>query len=273
MPKDARISLPLGKFGDEKYLVQLPGKLLNASDELTSATAIASDAFKQVVTGEPISARDLYKSAVNFCSVAQHVFATNDLPNFKGGMDRGVQRRLLVLAFNRVIPEEDRIEHIGNRITTEEADLLLSWAVEGASRLIKQGHFTEPDTSRDALRDWLLGADPVQAWLDEAVTVVLGQEAPKVKTGDAYKAFRDWAIEAGFDENRLPRVTNFTQRLLAAGKGITKSRDGKARYLVGLSRLGHPCLRLRLSSSSHFTDIDSSSQFFNCRRPNLSELF
>ena len=186
------------------------------------------------MTGEPISARDLYKSTVNFRSVAQHVFATNDLPNFKGGMDRGVQRRLLVLTFNRVIPEEDRIEHIGHRITTEEPNFLLDWAVQGASRLIKQRHFTEPKSSREALRDWLLGADPVQAWLEEAVTVVLGKEASKVRTGDAHKAFKEWAVDAGFNESRLPSVNNFTQRALAADNRITRSRDGKARYLVGL---------------------------------------
>jgi hypothetical protein len=38
-------------------------------------------------------------------------------------MDRGVQRRLMVLTFNRTIPVEERIEGIGQRITTEEADL------------------------------------------------------------------------------------------------------------------------------------------------------
>ncbi len=116
---------------------------------------------------------------------------------------------------------------------TEEPDFLLDWAVKGASRLIKKRHFTEPDSSKVALRDWLLGADPVQAWLDEGVTVVL-EEAPKVITGDAYKAFRDWASEAGFDENRLPYVTTFTRRVLAADKGITRLRHGNGRYLVGL---------------------------------------
>jgi P4 family phage/plasmid primase-like protien len=249
LPEDACTSIPLGKFGDEKYLIKLPGKLLNASDELTSAAGIASDTFKQVVTGEPITARDLYKSIVTFRPTAQHIFATNDLPTFKGGMDRGVQRRLLVLTFNRVIPERERIEHIGHRIATEEPDLLLDWAVKGASRLIKQRRFTEPDSSKVALRDWLLGADPVQAWLEEAVTVVPGKEAPKVKTSDAYKAFKDWAIEAGFDQYRLPRVSNFTQRLLAAGKGITNSRDGKGRYLVGLKIHGHQATAPRRSAS------------------------
>jgi hypothetical protein len=36
-------------MGDERHIIGLVGKLLNATDEL-SATAIASDTFKSVVT-------------------------------------------------------------------------------------------------------------------------------------------------------------------------------------------------------------------------------
>ena len=37
LPPGAVSSLPLGKFGEDRYIVQLAGKLLNASDELSSA--------------------------------------------------------------------------------------------------------------------------------------------------------------------------------------------------------------------------------------------
>ena len=65
--------------------------------------------FKQIITGEPLTVRDLYKSAFEFRPVAQHVYATNNLPSFKGGMDRGVRRRLMILSFNRVIPVQERV--------------------------------------------------------------------------------------------------------------------------------------------------------------------
>ncbi len=130
-------------MGDERHIIGLVAKLLNATDEL-SAAAIASDTFKSIVTGEPVEGRDVYKSRVEFRSVAQNLFATNNLPPFLGGMDRGVQRRLLVVPFNRTIPIEQRIENIGRRIAKEEADLLLAWAVEGASRPIRQRNFTGP---------------------------------------------------------------------------------------------------------------------------------
>lgn len=47
-----------------------------------------------------------------------------------------MQRRLLVITFNRVIPLEERIEFIGRRVGEEEPDPLLAWAVAGAARLI-----------------------------------------------------------------------------------------------------------------------------------------
>ena len=231
LPTHATTSVALGKFSDEKYLVKLVGKHLNASDELTSAQAVASDAFKQIVTGEPIAARDVYRPTVVFRSVAQHVFATNDLPTFRGGMDRGIRRRLLVLPFNRVIPENEQTPEIGLRIAVEEPDLLLDWAVQGASRLIMRGRFTEPASSKIALTEWLLGADPVAAWLEDDVTIEADYVEP---TRDAYSAFKAWAMEQGFKERTLPAVNTFVQRLVASDKGIQTHRNAKTRMLRGL---------------------------------------
>jgi phage/plasmid-associated DNA primase len=157
LPPQAVASIPAAKMGDQHFVVGLIGKHLNASDELSGADAIAGDVFKAVVTGEPVTGRDLYCPAITFRPIAQNVFATNALPSFKGGMDKGVQRRLLVISFNRTIPEDGRVENIGLRIADEEADWLLKWAVAGASRVIRQRAFTIPPSSKIALRDWLLG--------------------------------------------------------------------------------------------------------------------
>ncbi len=235
LPDNAISAISLGKFGDEKHVCGLHGKLLNASDELTSASAVASDVFKQIITGDPITARDVYRSTITFRPQAQHIYATNELPNFKNGMDRGVQRRLLVLTFNRTIPEEERIERIGDRIVTEETDLLLALAVSGAKRLLQQGCFTEPQSSKEALRDWIYGADLVLAWLDLAAVL---DPSAKTRPSDAYSAFKAWAVAEGYKENALPAINNFSARVLSSGKGITKEKTNKGRALVGLAIKG-----------------------------------
>jgi hypothetical protein len=214
LPASAIASVTAAKMGDERFIVGLRSKLLNAADELSGSKAIASDTVKAVITGEPVSGRDVYRSAITFRPVAQHVFATNTLPTFSGGMDRGVQRRLLVVTFNRVIPVEERIEHIGIKVGEEEPDLLLAWAVAGAARLIRQRGFKLPESSKFALRDWLFGADPVLAWTEARVR---GRDPAGggYKSRDAHWMFKEWALANGFRDSAIPAVNGFVQRLQA----------------------------------------------------------
>jgi phage/plasmid-associated DNA primase len=238
LPKQAVASIPAAKMGDQHFVVGLIGKHLNASDELSGAEAIAGDVFKAVVTGEPVSGRDLYCPPITFRSVAQNVFATNTLPSFKGGLDKGVQRRLLVITFNRTIPENERVENIGLRIADEEAGWLLMWAVAGASRLIRQRLFTIPPSSKIALRDWLLGADPVLAWLQSCVEEVdpksPGADEARIRSKEVYANFVRWAQGEGFRENTLPAVNGFIQRLRANRPSIAIKHTSAGNLLTGI---------------------------------------
>ncbi|MBK8909464.1 MAG: hypothetical protein IPM60_16800 [Rhodospirillales bacterium] len=235
LPPSAICSVTAARMGDERHIVGLVGKLLNASDELSSATAIASETFKAVVTGEPVQGRDVYKSRVEFRPVAQHLFATNNLPVFAGGMDRGVQRRLLVIPFNRVIPTEERVESIGRRIAEDEADLLLAWAIDGAARLIRNRDFSTPATCKATLTDWLYGADPVLAWLDDRVDVrpIVG-DGPKARTSYAHEQFQAWAQAEGFKRDMLPAINGFVQRIKANASGVEYRRTNEGRFFLGM---------------------------------------
>ncbi len=234
LPPGATCSLPAAKMNDEHHIVAMAGKLLNASDELSPA-AIASDTFKSVVTGEPIQGRDVFKSRIEFRCIAQNLFATNHLPSFKGGVDRGVQRRLLLIPFLRSIPSDERIEGIGKRIAKEEPDILLAWAVEGASRLIQNRNFSVPASCQVALAEWLLSEDPVLAWIEACVEVRPVQNAaPALTTRDAYNRFMEWAAAEGFKPDNLPEITGFVQRVVARAAGARYKRTNKGRFFAGL---------------------------------------
>ena len=138
-------SIPPSKFGNDYYAIQLGGKVLNAVDELGDR-AVRKDSFKSAITGEPLSARDLYCSATFVRPVALHVLSTNTLPNFGNGVDGGVLRRLLPIEFGTVIPEDQRIDGIGRRICEQEPDLLLAFAIRGARRLLQQKGFMRPES-------------------------------------------------------------------------------------------------------------------------------
>lgn len=143
---------------------------------------------------------------------------------------------MLVITFNRVIPLEERIEGIGRRIATEEADHLLAFAVSGASRLIRQRNSTIPASSRAALTDWILGAGPVLAWLAECVEIKPHVNGfPNMATRAAYERFHVWAVAEGFNRDKLPAINGFVQRVLANGTGIESKRMNTGRIFLGLT--------------------------------------
>lgn len=231
-PAHAVSSIPPGEFGDDRKLIELNGKALNLCSELGTGRAITSDVFKAVITGDVVTGRDVYAPALSFKPKAMHLFATNTLPGFSGGMDAGVVRRLAILEFPRTIPEDERIPRIGHRIATKEGDQLISWAIEGARRVIQRGHLMDLESSRVAVREWTHTADIVQAWLAERCTYIAD---PPVATQQLYQDFQEWARQAGYNERTTPTVATFSKRVIVAsqGKVVAVRADGQ-RALKGV---------------------------------------
>jgi hypothetical protein len=234
VPPGAFCSIPPGKLSDERYVPVLGGKLLNVAAELSSK-AIASDAFKAAVTGDLVTGREAYGRAASFRPVAQHVFAANVLPAFKGGVDAGVLRRLLVLEFRRTIPAAERVVDIGRRAAEEERDLLLEFAVRGAGRLLRRQAFTLPPSSARALRRWVAGVDPVRGWLDAAVRVVPAARTMQWPVAAAYGHFTGWADGAGYQRATLPPLNGFVMRAKSAGGGVEHRHGHKGGEFLNLA--------------------------------------
>ena len=117
------------------------------------------------------------------------------------------------MQFNRTIPESEVITDIAERIQAEELDLLLGFAVAGAIRLKKNGGYSIPESSKDALNSWLL-LDPLNEWFD--IRVVPAPFEPQggwLRTSRLFEDFKTWAVDQGYKESFLPPVNTFSQRL------------------------------------------------------------
>ena len=243
LPPRAVTSIPANKLGDDKYAVQLVGKALNACDELTNASAVASDAFKKIITGDPVTARDVYKSAVTFRPRALHCFACNQLPSFTGGFDNGVRSRLALLDFTRTIPPDERIPGLGRRVAAEEADLLLGFAVAGAQRLLRQKAFTAPPSSLAALRDWFVTSDPVAAWARARLRprnpadFLPGARDFGIAVTTMFEDYDRWQKDAGYGATL--KLNGFSRRLLALASFLSTRRT-KARNFIKGGVIGDP---------------------------------
>jgi phage/plasmid-associated DNA primase len=138
------------------------------------------------------------------------------------GFDRGVKRRLAAVEFLRTIPADERIVDIGKRITKEEADFLLAWALGAAQHILSKRAYDEPPCSAEIIDEWTQTADPVLGWIADRVLppsklTVVGEEPEKPRITSA-AAFFDFRVWHQVEEGRAPAINQrtFTERLQAA---------------------------------------------------------
>ncbi|MDB2422249.1 phage/plasmid primase, P4 family [Paracoccaceae bacterium] len=237
LPDYATCSIPPADLDKEQSLATLVGCVANLSDELSSSKSIASDKMKAVITGDVVSAKVIYREVFNFAPRAMHVYATNALPTFKGGVDAGVERRMLVVPFDRTIPKENRIPAIDEKIVNEEANPLVSASLIAGAQVFKSGQFSTPQNCLEATELWFKEADPVREWYDEGGLSKHAAKQP-VLLKDLYKKFVG-DMEDTCDSNYIPQKRRFFGQIRALIAGdpewqISRRSDGETVFAARL---------------------------------------
>ena len=197
-------------LGEPQFLATLAGCQVNLTDEISSSKAIATDRFKATVTGDPVQAKAIYREPFSFTPTALHIFSANHLPSLSGGVDNGIIRRIVVIPFNRSIPESERISDLAERIIEHEGDLLVSLVLQAAANVVSRGHYSLTVESKIATEQWFKDVDPVTEWFED------GGLERHVKTAgilvrELYTRFRDDSSNLGI--THIPGQNRFKQRL------------------------------------------------------------
>lgn len=211
LPKEVVCSISPADVDKEQYLAKFVGRVANLSDELSGASAISSDKFKALITGDPVTAKIIYKEPFDFVPKAIHILSTNVLPNFRGGVDAGIQRRLLVVPFNRTIPVEHRLSDLDVKLMREQGDLIISEAIRSAAEVYKNGFYTIPRQCEETTQDWLKEADPVLNWLEDGGLMRAVPAHISVLLREIYIYFSKDMQEIGV--KYIPGVTRFNAQL------------------------------------------------------------
>ena len=210
LPRNVVACIAPADLGEPQFLATLAGCQANLADELSSAKAIATDRFKATVTGDPVQAKVVYKVPFTFTPRALHVFSANHLPSFSGGVDNGIVRRIVVVPFNRSIPEAERIPDLAAKIIEQEGDVLVSLALQAAADVVARGGYTIPSKCEAATAQWFKDVDPVAQWLEDG-----GLERHVHTAGilirELYVRFREDMSNLGIQH--IPWQSRFTQRL------------------------------------------------------------
>ena len=224
MPLGTTSAIPPQDWGQEYRRAMLVGKHLNVVGELPERDIIASEAFKAIVTGDPIVGRVIRESPLMFRPKAGHFFAANKLPG-TSDQTEGFWRRFVILTFNRSFANDPaRDPELGAKLLLERPKIV-SWLVEGAVRLVRERAYTIPSSHHEALAAWRRSADQVALFAESELRPLELDESLSWGTPGAtlYQAYSAWCTANG----HRPLASNrFAERMKGLGFPARKTRHG-----------------------------------------------
>jgi putative DNA primase/helicase len=200
------------------YRVELKHKLLNYSSEL--GKNLETTIFKQLVSGEPVDARSLYKSPITIENYARMMFNTNEMPSDVEFND-GFFRRFVIIPFEIQVPPERRDSGLAKRIISNELGGVFNWVIKGMERLLENKGFTKSEAINQELEKFKNSGDSVRQFIEDE-TFVKSNDNPIVLK-ELYKFYKQYCCDFGY---RAAGLRKFTERIRLAGYEMERRNFG-----------------------------------------------
>lgn len=157
----SNVSLSDVTLDDEKR-AQIESKLINISTESEGKLDYA--VLKQLVSGEKVNVRVLYKGTHSISSYAKFITSFNKLPKSEGTF--GFFRRWLLFPFNVTIPESEQDIDLAKKLC-EELSGIFNWVLVALRNLLASRMFSKSELCDGALADYKRHSNSVLLFLDE----------------------------------------------------------------------------------------------------------
>ena len=208
---------------DSYERAELSNKLLNYASEINGK--LESSVFKQLVSGEPVQAREIYGKPFIMRDYGKLIFNCNELPK-ETEQTNAFFRRFLIVPFNVTIPESEQNPELATIIINSELAGVFNWVLDGLKRLLKNKRFTDSNLIREQISEYRKESDSVQSFIDDE-----GYEKSETETiliKDLYPIYKNFCQDNGY---KPVGARNFIKRLSSAGVFMDKGMLGKRAYL------------------------------------------
>jgi putative DNA primase/helicase len=172
---------------------KLKDKLINYGSEIR-ADALDTDIFKRLVSGEPVMAREKYKSSFDLENVCKFVFNANRLPQAVEH-SHAYFRRFLIIPYSTIIPEDERDPELHTKIISTELSGILNWVIEGLHRLLANKRFSDSTASNSALDQYKNETNTILLFIDE--TGIEKDDSARMPSKQLYDLYTQWCSGSG----------------------------------------------------------------------------
>ena len=207
--------------GPSPDLVRLYGKRMVRILEVKADAPLQEDLLKKLYGGESFPVRTLFKGFFEFQNVAKAHMSGNGFPTIDG-TDDGIWRRMLVVHWDRKIPEDQRrgFEEVVREFVREEGPGILVWLVEGVLDYLQNGIFIAPAVQKSTT-DYRGEMDSIGEFF--AACVREAKDA-RVQALAMYEAYVSWSMA---NAKRIRSQTKFGRTL---AQRLQKSEIGGRLY-------------------------------------------
>lgn len=167
-------------------LAYLSGARFVCATEPRADGRLDESVVKQLTGGEAISCRRLYGPIFEYRPTYKLFLACNQKPTIRG-TDHGIWRRVKLVPFDMVVPENQQRKHLAEELL-EERDGILTWMVRGCRDWLFMGLST-PNEVNEVTEEYREDFDPFGEFIRECCDVGPQLSAPAMELYRAYKAF------------------------------------------------------------------------------------
>jgi P4 family phage/plasmid primase-like protien len=191
-------SVALEKFGGRFDLATTLGRAANISGDVGEIDSVCEGTLKQFTGGDAMTFDRKNKEPLEAIPTAKLMMAWNLRPRFKD-RSSGVWRRMLLVPFEREVPQEKRIAGMDSYewwLASGEVPAILRWAIEGLDRLQTIGRFTHSKVSEDAIKNYRQESNPANDFLVEHCCET-GDPRDRIEVQWLYDLYCLWCKNSG----------------------------------------------------------------------------
>ena len=206
-------------------LAKLPGKRYVLSSESGKGRRLDEAKVKLLTGGDVITARRIGSPPFEFRPAFKLVLQTNFLPSLADSLDRGIQRRLVIIPFNAQIAKR-KAKLKAELLQPVNLSACLWWCVEGLKIWQREGLDDVPSEAKEAAEKFYKENDVIGQWLDERTEASHGF----LKFDTALQDFNKWQLAGG---GSLYGRKSFSEAMERHGK--TKTRQNTGVGFIGIA--------------------------------------
>ena len=207
-------------------LADLKGARFVSSVETESGKRLNEARIKGMTGDAKIKARFMRQDFFEFEQEYKIWLATNHKPNIKGD-DLGIWRRIMLIPFEIVIPENEVDRRLLKKLKNEMPGIL-NWAIQGCLKWQNDG-LKIPQCVTNATQEYRQEQDVIGNFINECCFL---DTRERTKTKDLYTAYQNWCTENGeYTGNNREFGKRLTER------GFKPTRTKSARFYEGIKLL------------------------------------